>query len=248
MNKEQDTQEFRDITQLLTNAEIGDTAAKDRIYKRIKSKMEIGTIQPNHAKREGVYMKKVKWKVAAVSAAAVVLLGSTLSSTSFAQEMIRSVLASFQVGNMEITQYDQEISTVKEQQNQSVLINDKQSPQMSLEEARTAMGVDFPASTWLANQYEFDNAVIHGEDTVELQYKNSGEFISLLISQGGENGMSTTDEVRVEEISGKKVYFANGAVLWEHEGFTFELFQMAEKSFDKAALGKIIDSLETNSK
>ncbi|UNK16226.1 hypothetical protein MNQ98_17040 [Paenibacillus sp. N3/727] len=46
----------------------------------------------------------------------------------------------------------------------------------------------------------------------------------------------------------KKVYFANGIVIWEYEGFTYELYQMAEKNFNVDAISKIIDSLSTQNK
>ncbi|WP_232696607.1 hypothetical protein [Brevibacillus daliensis] len=252
MKNKQDIDEFRDVTNLLTNVELDDTASKDKIFNRLKFKMETGTIQPKYTKTEGIYMKKNKWKSITVSAVIVGLLFSTFSTTSFAQGMLQSILARFQVGNMEITQYDKEIPVnqieLKEQGSEIEITQGETPPQMTLEEARVAMGIDFPASTWLSDHYQYENSVIHSDSAVEVQYKKEGEFISLLISRGGENGISTTEEVKTETIGGKKVYFANGTVLWEYEGFTYELFQMAEENFNTDALSNIINSLSTENK
>ena len=61
----------------------------------------------------------------------------------------------------------------------------------------------------------------------------------------GENGISTTGEVKTETIAGRTVYFANGIVLWEQDGLTYELYQMSEKNFDLKTLGKIIGTMST---
>ncbi|WP_028550223.1 hypothetical protein [Paenibacillus sp. UNC451MF] len=83
------------------------------------------------------------------------------------------------------------------------------------------MGVDFPVPTWLSDHYPTINFVPQGDHMVEVQYQKDGEFISLLISKGGSNGISTQDEVKRETIGGKTVYFANGIAIWEQNGFTY---------------------------
>jgi hypothetical protein len=80
-----------------------------------------------------------------------------------------------------------------------------------------------------------------------VQYAKEGDVISLLISKGGENGIGTKDEVRTESIAGTTIYFANGIVIWEYDGFTYELYQTAEDGFDSATLGRIIGSMSTKS-
>lgn len=100
-----------------------------------------------------------------------------------------------------------------------------------------ATGMNFPAPSWIAD-YEYVNTVIHGKTMVEVQYSHGEKTADFLISQGGENGIGTTDPVKTEVIEGAKVYFANGIVIWEHEGFTVELY--TRDDFDTATLGKII--------
>ncbi|SMF84220.1 hypothetical protein SAMN05661091_2554 [Paenibacillus uliginis N3/975] len=255
MSKKQDLSEFHDVTNLLTNVELDDNTHKDQIYNRLKFKIETGTIQRFNTKKDGVYMKNNKWKSIAVTAAVMVLLFGTFSTTSFAQDMIQSILARFQVGNMEITQYDKELpdtgvnhTDVKVQGNESQGNQIEAPQQMTLKEARVAMDIDFPAPTWLSENYQFLNSVLHGEKMIEIQYEKKGEFISLLISRGANNAISTSEEVKTETIDGKKVYFANGIVIWEYEGFTYELYQMAEENFDTDAIRKIINSLSTENK
>lgn len=268
MSKKQGLDEFRKVTDLLRSAEVGTSEQKERIYQRLKFKLEAGTIQTFDAREEdGILMRKHKWKSIAVSAAAVVVLCGAFSTTSFAQGMIQSILARFQVGNMEITQYDRELPAVEEtnaaatRRKADTVGPAPVSPdapahaqrgvapkKMTVKEARAALGMDFPAPGWMAD-YRYVNSVIHGEKMVEVQYANKGdEVISLLISTGSKNGIRTTDQVKIETISGHNVYFANGIVIWEHEGFTYELYQMAEKNFDHGTIGKIIDSLSTESK
>ncbi|MDF2678825.1 MAG: hypothetical protein K0R47_15 [Brevibacillus sp.] len=267
MNKKRDLREFREVTDLLTETEIDGNAHKDRIYKRLKFKLEAGTIQKFDTKQEedGILMRKNKWKSLTVSAVAVVLLCGAFSTTSFAQGMIQSILARFQVGNMEITQYDKELpvekeySSVDNKREEATVGPAPVSPdspeksqrgvapkKMTVKEAREALGIDFPTPGWMSD-YQYVNSVIHGKQMVEVQYAKGDEVISMLISTGSKNGISTTDQVKIETISGHKVYFANGIVIWEHEGFTYEMYQMAEKDFDHETIGKIIDSLSVES-
>lgn len=248
MKSKHDLDDFRELTDLLTNLELDDATPKASIYNRLKFKLEAGNIQPHDSKKDGISMKMNKWKAVSVSAFAVVCLLGAFSTTSFAQGMLQTILARFQVGNMEITQYDKELpATQSNTQEIEIPIEQKAPPQMTLEEARAASKMDFPAPTWLSEHYSYVNTVVQGEHMVEVQYKKEKEFISLLISNSGENGIRTTEGVKIETIGGKKVYFANGIVIWEHEGFTYELYQMAEKSFDAATIGNIIESLSTKS-
>ncbi|MEK3916411.1 hypothetical protein [Paenibacillus sp. FSL H7-0331] len=250
MTKKQDIEEFSNLTNLLADTQIEVNPYKDRIFNRLKYKLETGTIQHNDITKDGIYMKQSKWKSIVVIAGAMICLCGVFSTTSYAQEMLQSILARFQVGNMEITQYDKELpkpelnrTADKAQANESRPIQREMPKHMTLEEVRAATGINFPAPKWLSDHYEFKNSVVHGTQMVELQYEKTGEFISLLISSNTKNGISTQDEVKTETIGGKTVYFANGIVLWEHEGFTCELYQMADNNFDVDTIGKIINSL-----
>ncbi|MCG5252198.1 hypothetical protein P4U99_19675 [Brevibacillus agri] len=78
-----------------------------------------------------------------------------------------------------------------------------------------------------------------GESMAEAQYAAGEKSVNFLISQGGENGIGTTEEVKTEVLAGTKVYFANGIVIWEQNGYTIEMY--AREDFDSATLGKVIE-------
>ncbi|WNC13005.1 hypothetical protein [Brevibacillus brevis] len=247
MSEKQDPKAYGKVAELLERMEIDNTLAKERIFKRLVNKIETGSIQPQNTKKDGIEKMNRKWKTATAAAAVVILIGGALSTTSYAQEMIQSILARFQVGNMEIVQYDKEVpvsetnivSAGEKSGAQSAVRELPAVPQLTLQEARAATGMNFPAPTWVAD-FAYVNTVIHGKTMVEAQYRQGEKTVNFLISQGGENGIGTTDPVKTEMIEGKKVYFANGIVIWEEEGFTVELY--AREDFDKATLGKIISS------
>lgn len=251
MKNKQDQNDFRQLESLLTNAELDDTGSKDKIFNRLRLKMETGRIQSLDIKKERINMKKTKWVSVAVSAFAVVLFSGVFSSTSYGQEMIKNIIARFQVGNMEILQYDKALpnpTNANEQVTQVQVPAKEASPKLSLEEARKSAGWDFPVPTWMPGNYQYVNTEIYGKDMVNVQFKNEKYFLTLLISQGGEVEIGTTDKVRIETIGKNKVYFANGIVIWEKDGVTFEMYQMEEKDFDNETMGKIIDSLSTEKK
>ncbi|MGG1660559.1 hypothetical protein [Brevibacillus sp. NRS-1366] len=245
MKDKQDVNEFRDLTNLLANVDLDDKASKEKIYNRLKFKIEAGTIQPNYTKKDEIDMKKNKWKSITVGAVAIVCLTGAFSTTSFAQGMLESILARFQVGNLQIVQYDKEPSVPAKNAASEQAKGDtpravelKARPDLTLQEARSVLGLNFPAPSWLAD-YTYVNTVIHGNNMAEVQFKQGEKTVNFLISKGGENGIGTTEEVKTEVINGTTVYFANGIVIWEDNGFTVELY--AQEDFDTATLGKIID-------
>ncbi|MCY9662358.1 hypothetical protein P5G65_18060 [Paenibacillus chondroitinus] len=203
-------------------------------------------------------MPKKKWKPIAVSAIAVVSLAGALQMTTYAQDITKPFLAHFQVGNLEIKQYSKQYSDleaipapstadVASAASQSA-ISQRQAgtpSSLTIADARQALGVDFPVPAWLPEQYKYLNSVVQGAHAVELQYQQGNDLISLLISSGGQNGVSTTEDVNTEMIGGTKVYFTNGIVIWNYDGFTYELYQMAEHDLDHETIGSIIDSLAT---
>lgn len=243
MSEKHDPKTYGNIVELLEKAEINNSLAKERIYKRLVNKIETGTIQLQNTKKGGKALMNRKWKTAAAAAAVIVLIGGALSTTSYAQGMIQSILARFQVGNMEIVQYkelpvsEKSVSAGQDRGADSAVTEWPASPKLTLQEARLATGMNFPAPSWIAD-YEYVNTVIHGKTMVEVKYSHGEKTANFLISQGGENGIGTTDPVKTEVIEGAKVYFANGIVIWEHEGFTVELY--TRDDFDTATLGKII--------
>lgn len=255
MSKE-DLSEFSDLTQHLAQVKLDNQLSKERIYNRLTYKMDQGIIQSTTMTKDGINMRKNTWKSIAVTTAALVCLGGAFSTTSFAQDMIQNMMARFQVGNMTITQYDvitpppakKEVQPGSEKEAAAQEIaNSRQAEKptvQTLEQARASMGVDFPVPVWLSEQYKLLNAVSHGKNMSELIYDaKDGNVISLLISQGKENGISTADEVKTETVNGTKVYFANGIVIWAYGGFTYELY--AAQDFDNTALKQIIASMST---
>ncbi|MGF9817288.1 RNA polymerase sigma factor [Brevibacillus agri] len=74
---------------------------------------------------------------------------------------------------------------------------------------------------------------------IGMKYAAGEKSVNFLISQGGENGIGTTEEVKTEVLAGTKVYFANGIVIWEQNGYTIEM--NAREDFDSATLGKVIE-------
>lgn len=250
MSKRHDLKRFDNVTELLTSVELEDTARKEQMFNRLKFKIETGAIQPNMIKKDDLYMKHKKWKSVAVGALAVICAGGIFSTTSYAHDMLGSIMARFQVGNMQITQYKElpqaDVKTSESQPTTNESRTVQQAPKkMTLQEARTSLGVDFPVPAWMAD-YTFVNCVVHGDKMIEVQYERNGDIISLLISTGGSNGIGTQDEVKKETIAGTTVYFANGIVIWEYKGFTYEMYQMAKEDLDTQALTKVISSITTN--
>ncbi|MCM3701204.1 hypothetical protein [Paenibacillus macerans] len=247
MNKKNNLTEFSKTIELLGNTEQGSDTSKARIYNRLIYKLDQGTIEPQSREKDGITMKKSSWRTAAVIGGAVICLGGAFSTTSYAQEMFQSIMAKFKVGNLEITQYDKEIPPASTSFTPSEdgkgerdgVIELPASAKLTIDDARSALGMNFPAPGWVAD-YKFENSILQGTSMVELQYNSGDKAVNFLISKGGENGIGTTEEVKTEVINGATVYFANGIVIWEEKGFTVELYSQTD--FDKATLGKIIDS------
>jgi len=245
MAEEQNIDEFKEVCALLVNTDVNAEMHRERIYNRLEFQIETGVIQQNNEKMEGIYMKRSFNKSIAVAVLTGVCLVGGFSTTALGQGIIQSVVGYFQVGNMTITQYDKELpkieSSAKGDKN-AVRGNTEQIT--TIKEARTNMKIDFVVPTWLPEGYKYMKSVMHGDNAVELVYSKDENLVSLLLSKG-ENGISTTGVVKTETIAGKSVYFANGIVLWEQDGLTYELYQMSEKNSDLETLGKIIGTMST---
>ncbi|MFB5676754.1 hypothetical protein ACE3NQ_18725 [Paenibacillus terreus] len=247
MNEKNNLTEFSKTIELLENAEQGSDTSKARIYNRLINKLDHGTIKSQSSEKDGITMKKSSWRTAVVIGSVAICLGGAFSTTTYAQDMFQSILAKFKVGNLEITQYDKELppaspSSTSSENAESVRSGDTQMSaptKLTIDEARSALGMNFPAPGWVAD-YKYENSVLQGTGMVEVQYNSGDKAVNFLISKGGENGIGTTEEVKTEVINGTTVYFANGIVIWEEKGFTVEMYSRID--FDKATLGKIIDS------
>lgn len=243
MRNKHNISQFKELCGLLENIEVNDELHKDRIFNQIKFKMETGTLQKKYIEKGEFYMKRNVKKTIAIAAALVCLI-SVFSVTSYGQGIIKSIVGLFHVGNITITQYDKELpdaSNIKSTDDGERRTGVPESA--TIEEARDAMGIDFAVPAWLPEGYRYSNSVIHSKNGVELQYTKDKNLISLLISKG-ENGISTTGDVRKKALGGTTVYFANGIVLWEgQDGLTYEMYQMTDKDFDLDTLEKIIGTM-----
>ncbi|MBA2937126.1 hypothetical protein HZF08_02285 [Paenibacillus sp. CGMCC 1.16610] len=245
MNKKQDLKPFEDVIDLLENTKLDNPLAKERIHRRLVHKIETQTISPKNTMRDGMTTMNRTWKTATVAVLGVVLIGGVLSTTSYAQGMMQSILAKFHVGNMDIVQVDKELpasaknASAQKQGSETDRVELPPRPTMTVDEARTVVGMNFPAPSWMAD-FKYVNTIIHGKTMVEVQYAQGEKSVNFLISQGGKNGVETTAEVKTEMIDGTQLYFANGIVIWEDKGFTVEMYAMDD--FDADTLKKIVKS------
>ncbi|MGG1556455.1 hypothetical protein [Paenibacillus ferrarius] len=245
MSKKHDLKPFEDVIDLLENTKLANPLAKERIHRRLVHKIETQTISPKNTMRDGITTMNRTWKTATVAVLGVVLIGGVLSTTSYAQGMMQSIFAKFHVGNMEIVQVDKELpasaknASAQNQGSETDRVELLPQPTMTVDEARSAVGMNFPAPSWMAD-FKYVNTVIHGKTMVEVQYAQGEKSVNFLISQGGKNGIETTGEVKKEMIDGTELYFANGIVIWEDKGFTVEMYAMDD--FDADTLKKIVKS------
>jgi hypothetical protein len=203
-------------------------------------------------------MKTQKRKGLAIAAALVCVIGMTTAA--YASGFAQRIIGHFQVGGIEITQIEDEFpdhvalsrpggstEDVAEPEARTARAVDVASV-VSIAEAREALGDDFAIPSLMPAGYERTGCLLHGageNKTAELQYAGAdGDMISILISSG-ENGIQTSGDVRVRKMDGVEVYYANGIVLWEKGGFTYELYHMGATELDDAAIGGIIGSLTT---
>lgn len=246
MTKKYNLDEFQEVTHLLAEADLSDDRSMERIHDRMKFIIESVPAKRDFTKGDIKYMRKNrsnKRKSAAIAAAVMVCLLGGLSTTAYGQDIVYNILAHFQAGNIEITQYDKipETTTGDGKKSENQNSEDKYT---SIESARKEMGIDFAVPTWLPEGFSYTTAIQHGGSAVELQYTNDadGTFFSLLISQG-KNGIDTADGVKEETIAKQKVYFANGIILWGQNNLNYEIYYTGEKDFDSKTLENMIGSM-----
>lgn len=111
MNKKTDMNQFKEIEELLLNADLDSDKYEDLILNRMKYKIETGTIKSN-IEREGKNMKKKYSK----SYRVLIITLTTLMlgvSVAYATDTLSSILAFFNIGNIEITQYEENETNAK---------------------------------------------------------------------------------------------------------------------------------------
>lgn len=243
MDRKYDIDEFDEVCSLLKKTEVHDEMYKEKIYNKIRFKMESGMIQKNNKEKDEIYMKKNLRKSVAITVIAFVCLVGGFSVTAYGQETIQNILAYFRVGNITITQYEKELPKYEESaRDDKKAVTRNTAQNTTVKEARSMMETDFAVPTWMPDGYSYMKSVLHSINGVELVYSKGESLVSLLISKG-ENGISTAGEVKREIIGDKTVYFTNGIVLWGQDGLTYELYQMGEPDFDLDTLGKIIGTM-----
>ncbi|WP_051302258.1 hypothetical protein [Salibacterium aidingense] len=244
--KKPNDEDLKEVQRLLITTEVDEDKHKEKIYNQVKYKMQTETLHNNNQKKDVFFMKKKMKHIAIVTTVSVCLVGG-FSTTTYGQEMIESIMDRFQIGDMEVTQYDQlPVNETNNDENASDTDREEvHKPSVSLEEARDTMETDFGVPTQMPDGSELSKIVMPPQDAfdVELQYTKEDELVSSLLISEGDKGISTDEEVKKEDIADKTVYFVNGIVLWEHEGLTYELYQMSEEGFGTDSLEKIIWSL-----
>ncbi|QOX65439.1 DUF4367 domain-containing protein [Anoxybacterium hadale] len=246
MTKKYNMDEFQEVDRLLVEADFSDRHLMERTHDRMKFIIEAAPEKNDFTKGDKKYMitsKNNKRKSAAIAAAVFVCLLGGFSATAYGQDIVHNIVAYFQAGNIEITQYDKIPENPAGDGTES---SDQKSEEKytSIESARNDMGIDFAVPTWLPEGFSYTTAIQHGSSAVELQYTNDeeGTFFSLLISQG-KNGIDTAGDVKEETIAKQKVYFANGIILWGQDNMNYEIYYTGEKDFDSRTLEQIIGNM-----
>jgi hypothetical protein len=248
VSKKINLDEFREISNLLENADVDDDLSRERIYNRVRYKMETKSIYTDFTEGDNIQMNKNRRrnmrKSVAIAVLALVCLVGGFSVTAYGKEVIHNIIASFQAGNIEITQYDKLPEVDAEADGGKKTVGESTAKYTSIEDARSEMGVYFAVPNWLPEGFSYTASILHSENAVELQYNNEGDgtFFSLLITKG-ENGIATEGDVKEETIAGQKVYFANGITLWGQDGLNYELYYTGEKDFDREILENMLGNM-----
>lgn len=120
MNRKSDRNEFKQIEDLLINADVESSKCEERIYNRLKYKIETGTITSNEREKEDRSMKKKFLRPSRVATLTIATLICGASIT-YGGEILSSIMARFQVGHTEITQYGEYDETqVNDTQNEGI--------------------------------------------------------------------------------------------------------------------------------
>ncbi|GCD12540.1 DUF4367 domain-containing protein [Clostridium tagluense] len=104
MNKKSDMNELKQLEDLLINVDVNSSEHEATILNRLKYKIETGTIKSNYIEKDGLYMKKKFFRPATIAGLALATFISG-ASAAYASGTLDSIIAHFQVGHTQITQY-----------------------------------------------------------------------------------------------------------------------------------------------
>lgn len=105
MSRKSDRDEFKQIEDLLISTDVESSKYEELIFNRLKYKIETGTIKSNEIEKEDRDMKKKSFKPSKVVTLTLATLICGVTVT-YGSEILSSIIARFQVGNTEITQYE----------------------------------------------------------------------------------------------------------------------------------------------
>ena len=119
MNRNSDKNEFDALENFLTHVDFDSDQSKDIIFNRLKFKIETNSLKSKDIEKDDKHMSKQfskKSKVITITLATF-LLGV---SAAYATGTLDSILAKFQVGHTEITQYNPSLDSSKNQEGEPV--------------------------------------------------------------------------------------------------------------------------------
>ncbi|MGL4343849.1 MAG: DUF4367 domain-containing protein [Cellulosilyticaceae bacterium] len=180
MNKKSDSNELKQIEALLMNADVGSSKCEERIFNRLKYKIETETINLNEKEKDEPKMKKKFLKPSTVATLTIATLIGGASIT-YGGEILSSMIARFQVGHTEITQYGND----NQAQVEDIEVNE-----LSLED----MQVGFKGKLFDKN----GNDALYGEH--QDYYTEDGKWITSMMVKDLPNGgyefvVSTEEEI-----------------------------------------------------
>ncbi|MDR0434399.1 MAG: hypothetical protein LBH21_04955 [Gracilibacteraceae bacterium] len=242
-NLEPEDEKMAELRALLLNADTGAENSRARVRERLMRKLEKQIL--NDEEKGAIIMRKRSKKPVIAAAAALCLIAT--ATTAYATGFAQTVLESFKVGNIAVERVDQlpDSSQTAPREETAAGRPDVSAPRnfAALADAQAAAGVDFPAPSavpgYAATGYSLHNSLLEAQYAHESE---SGRIYSLLISNS-ENKIQTADDIRAVTVADTAVYFANGIILWEYGGFTYELYQMGGEDFDVDIIAMLIESL-----
>ena|GEM_PF-6798341 len=233
--------DYSKIEEILIGADVGERQHEGRVQNRIISQIASGQIEPeNKGKQKKIYKMSRRFAAAVLIACALGLF----SMTAFAQGIIHTVLAYFEIGNFEIVQYDVLPDYDAAPSDSAGRSPDNSAKSVSLEEAYKAMGKEFALPTRLPKGFQYVGCLSYGDTMVSVQYRSDDDQLGFLITnyhKGDPNGIETTEEIETKEIGGTTVYFVNGIVIWNVGDLRYELYWA---NYDMASIREIITSLD----
>lgn len=251
--------EFKEIEDLLSKADVGSDRYKQTIFNKLKYRMETGTLKTNNNLENNCVNKKKIFKPAKVAALALatVLVGT---GAAYGSQMISEIIQRFSVGNTKIVQYniDDELKnslsngTPLETSYSTESIGVNEEKVFKLKNLKESANSNIKFFNYLPEGFEFKdgNSESNGND-VFLTYENKlGETISIFsfLDSKTTQSIATIEEIREEHIDGKNVVITGNSAVWESEGVTYQLYLNSNKdennSINVEELSKMIKSMK----